>query len=487
MSQISIVPSGNQDDDGDDREDLTPPPLTFKEQLQRFENISRLNVNHEKQRSLARNQTLRSNLKKLSLDSRQILLNDMLQKRQTSLSTQHQRAAFRSIVIERPFAEQLAPPIERLVESINHFSFSLYSHACSNVNRNVVFSSLPFYFLLNTFHSANNGKIREDIQKSLGLVNGDADALSGSNFEDLKSLLMQNFSENSTNFSPDHLRTRTNVYSRNDYLREQDIEMLRESFKASLTEETSQLLECFGDLRRLAGVENQPDTENNLSHLFMILTSSLDLKLEWKRPFEDMKDKGTFEKPDGQAITINLMNIPKHRFLYCKNPCNLPAKLCEFPFANEDFVFTIVLPERHTIERVERELTADLFEKCTAQMKYVEVNSVLPKFLIEDRFDLVKFLDSVGIGSLTNFENKDYGLCVSEAFYRSSIDVRNTAVLVSAEASSVLSRDETLNVDGVEHPCEEFVCDNPFLFFIRNKYTKLILFVGKLTVPNVSN
>jgi serine protease inhibitor len=475
MSQISIVPSGN--------EPQPTRPLTFKEQLQRFENISRLNEQKEQKRSLARNQTLKNNLKKLSLDSRQILLNDMLQKRQTSLSAQSQRSAFQSTRTQKPFSE-LSPATEKLIESINRFSFDLYNLTCSNLNKNVVVSSIPLFTLLNIFHSADNGKTKNDILKSLGLSEN-ADFFSGPNFEDLITILSQNFADNTKNKRLDHFVSKTNVFSRDNYLRDKDIQMLKENFEADLIEETDKLTETFTNLQR--SIDVNIHSVENLQHLFMILTNSLDLKLDWKRPFQDMSEKGSFEKPDGALISINLMNIPKHRFLYCKNPCDLPVKLCEFPFANEDFAFTIILPEKNTIDRVEKELNAEMFDKITAKMKYVEVNSVLPRFTVEDRFDLVKFLNQIGAGSLTDIENKDYGLCVSELFYKSKISVQNMTVVVSTETNAVLTRDEALNVDCVDHPCEEFVCDNPFLFYVRNRHTKLILFMGKLVVPNVSS
>jgi serine protease inhibitor len=122
-------------------------------------------------------------------------------------------------------------------------------------------------------------------------------------------------------------------------------------------------------------------------------------------------------------------------------------------------------------------------------MKLVEVGSALPKFRIEDRYDLTKVLAKTGLGSLCDFANRKDGLCIDEAFYTSSISVSGESVSVSSQTSMALCRDERLRDEraGVEHPCDDFVCDNPFLFFVRNRRTKLILFMGKLVVPNETN
>jgi serpin B len=219
----------------------------------------------------------------------------------------------------------------------------------------------------------------------------------------------------------------------------------------------------------------------------MLINKTLDLKFEWKRHFKNLNEKGTFIKSDDVKFSIELMSILKHRFLYSKNPNNLPVKLCEFPFKDDIHVFTILLPEKNHLEKIENTLNdPKIFNELLDQMKYVEVNSVLPKFNIKDTFSLMDIFKQINM--IADFDQKGYGLAVGGSFYSSFINVDFSFVNAKCSTNVVLARDSIFNQKNViSHPGEDFNCDNPFLFFIRNKHTRLILFMGKLMVPDYNN
>ena len=141
------------------------------------------------------------------------------------------------------------------------------------------------------------------------------------------------------------------------------------------------------------------------------------------------------------------------------------------------------MPEKKLIDQVEEKLNYELFDSLVKQMKYVEVNSIIPKFQIKDEYDLCKILRSLGVDSLIDFKSKKNGLCIDKGFYVTKIVVSDKTVSINSETNFILSR-EPSDKAIIDHPSEEFNCENPFLFYVRNKSSNLILFMGKLVVPN---
>lgn len=166
----------------------------------------------------------------------------------------------------------------------------------------------------------------------------------------------------------------------------------------------------------------------------------------------------------------------------------MPLKICEFPFRQGDLAFTIILPEKNCIEVVENQLSPLFLDRLIAQMKPVEVNAVLPKFSINDRFDLRKVLNGLGGEDLLDFKSRENGLCLLDAFYESTIKVNYKEVQATQKDTFVMTRENWGNDKNEkrEHPCEDFNCENPFIFFVRNTKTKLVLLMGKLMVPDSS-
>lgn len=357
---------------------------------------------------------------------------------------------------------------DSIIESINQFSFDFYSQTSANILKNVAFSPISLFHLLNIFHSCSDDGTISELKSVLHLDKTDCEKY----FSLLVDLLNNNFVNK--NDASDLINVKCTALAKENFLLKKYIQTMETNFGVDLIESSFMLEEKIKTLN-----------VSKLSDIFMILNNNLDLKLSWKREFNSINEKGTFTKPNNEQISIELMNIPKHRFLYSKNPKGYPIKLCEFPFLNEDYAFTILLPEKNSLKDIELKLNNRLFNELVKEMKFVEVNSVLPKFKIKDEFDLCNVLKALGANSLIDFSSKKHGLCVDKAFYTSTIDVNYKSVLASSETNVILTRESNPTVKAnLDHPCEEFNCENPFLFYIRNKSSNLILFMGKLMVPD---
>lgn len=181
--------------------------------------------------------------------------------------------------------------------------------------------------------------------------------------------------------------------------------------------------------------------------------------------------------------------------MYAKYPLGQPLKICEFPFDtnNEDLVFTLILPNKDSASTIESQLNASFFDQLIAEMRPVTINTTLPEFTIRHRVDIRETLSKLGnMSDLFESSGCRDGLFVSHAYFESAISVGSRSASLEHRNTLLMSRKDIetkqdvkllsqLEEEGKE---EQLVCyDNPFLFFIRNRRTKLILYLGKLVSP----
>jgi len=100
----------------------------------------------------------------------------------------------------------------------------------------------------------------------------------------------------------------------------------------------------------------------------------------------------------------------------------------------------------------------------------------MPKFKMEDTWDLTGLLGEIGFSSLTNTELTGIGnqIYISRILHKSFVEVDEEgteAAAVTACLMKYMSLDRT----------PKFIVDRPFLFFIKHNQSNTILFMGKVT------
>jgi len=169
--------------------------------------------------------------------------------------------------------------------------------------------------------------------------------------------------------------------------------MLKNTFKFDLNESTSNLISKYEKV-----IESHEISKNDhfsKIDLFLILENFIDFNFDWKVPFDVTIEKAVFTKSNNEKVKTELMLLKNLKFFYSKNPRGLPIRICEFPFRNENFAFTIILPEVGSFLYIESVLNFTLFNQMVEEMKLTEVNSILPKFRISERSNLIKILQNL--------------------------------------------------------------------------------------------
>ena len=148
----------------------------------------------------------------------------------------------------------------------------------------------------------------------------------------------------------------------------------------------------------------------------------------------------------------------------------------------------IILPDHKatSLTEVEKKLTFDDLSGIRQKFKMVhqEVNIFLPKFKLDEKLSLAEALSGMGMKDLFMEGLADLSgvdgskqLFVSQVLHRAVVDVNEEGTEAAAATAVGIAMCCALLDEVI------FRADHPFLFFIQDKATKSILFLGRLVKP----
>ncbi|KAG0560243.1 hypothetical protein M758_10G160400 [Ceratodon purpureus] len=228
----------------------------------------------------------------------------------------------------------------------------------------------------------------------------------------------------------------------------------------------------------------------------LVLTNALYFKGVWQRTFDtsDTRD-GDFFLLDGRSIRVPMMHT---RMKQCVKSF-ATFKALRLPYKagniNRKFSMFVLLPhERKGLSALERALNAG---SLTEDLKHVDKEVTmtafeLPKFKVSCGFEVPEALKALGLtlpwGSQADLsdmvESSMVGksLYVSNMYHKTFVEVNEKGTeAAAATAATIMMRSLDITVDP-----QEFVCDHPFLFVIKEEVTNVIIFTGRITNPSVA-
>ncbi|AKB61882.1 serpin family protein [Methanosarcina mazei] len=224
--------------------------------------------------------------------------------------------------------------------------------------------------------------------------------------------------------------------------------------------------------------------ENSIrSDTRIIITNAIYFNGKWRYVFDkELTEKGPFYPAEGEKISVDMMHIAEN-FAYGENP---EAKIIELPYRGNDLSMYIVLPKKNDIGKFEAEFTLNNYTELKKGMGFTaEVETSIPKFKFETKTELSDSLikmgavDAFGPANFTGIS--DSPLKVSEVIHQTFIDVYEEGT--EAAASTMVGVDECCASSDIK----EFKADHPFMFFIEDRRTNCILFMGKVEYPEYEN
>jgi len=181
-------------------------------------------------------------------------------------------------------------------------------------------------------------------------------------------------------------------------------------------------------------------------------------------------------------ITTSFMRL-KGKFSMVLN-AQLNSKVLELPYIGDRLSMILILPEdKFGLSRVENQLTIQTLRQIHSGFNSKEtVILSIPKFQLEIGAELSEILQSLGVRDMFGAKANLKGISPGGELFVSSI-VHKAAVEVNEEGTEAAAA-TAVNIETrmfVRHP--RFTADHPFIFFIYDKITDTILFIGRLNEP----
>uniref|UniRef100_A0A3B3W0Q4 Serpin B6 n=1 Tax=Poecilia latipinna TaxID=48699 RepID=A0A3B3W0Q4_9TELE len=213
---------------------------------------------------------------------------------------------------------------------------------------------------------------------------------------------------------------------------------------------------------------------NNMTK--MVLVNAIYFKGKWSVPFQRSNTREV-------QFRLNKVTMP---VLLCNGRASFIGQILEIPYEGKALSMLIFLPRQIEdnetgLKKLEDLLTAETFMEWTHphEMEGGEIVVKLPRFKLEEKYELNKVLSSMGMVDAFDETKCDFsGMSSNKGLFLSQVS-HKAFVEVNEEGTEAAAATGSLVADSVSY----FTADHPFLFFIRNRITKTILFAGRFCSP----
>jgi serpin B len=215
----------------------------------------------------------------------------------------------------------------------------------------------------------------------------------------------------------------------------------------------------------------------------LVLTNTIYFKAEWQNIFKvhNTKEQDFWVTPE-ERIKIQMMS-QRESFGYWENEV---LQILEMPYIGKDLSMVVLLPKKKDgLPDMESELNPETLDFWISKLIHQQVKVFFPKFTTTQNMDLKRTLKALGM--IDAFaENADFTgivqkkeLHITNALHKAFIDVDELGT--EAAAATAIS----VGVTSILPPkvVPEFRADHPFIYIIKDKETKSILFMGRLSSP----
>ncbi|XP_041101205.1 leukocyte elastase inhibitor-like [Polyodon spathula] len=221
----------------------------------------------------------------------------------------------------------------------------------------------------------------------------------------------------------------------------------------------------------------------------LVLVNAIYFKGKWGEKFSESETRErSFRLSKNGTKPVQMMQ-QKANFNLAFIP-EVNSQIIELPYVGDELSMLIILPteiedDSTGLEKLERELTFENLMKWTKpeMMENIEVTVTLPKFKLEETYDLSSVLISLGMVDAFDVCKSDFsGMSPSNELVLSKV-VHKSFVEVNEEGTEAAGATVAFIVLTCVMNPAQFNADHPFLFFIRHNKTRNILFYGRFSSP----
>jgi len=211
----------------------------------------------------------------------------------------------------------------------------------------------------------------------------------------------------------------------------------------------------------------------------MVITNAIHFKDDWMKQFDKSNtEKDLFYAPKAN-MTVDMM-YGKRSVPYFETDT---FQAIELRYEHEKISMTIILPKSLTGTVSIEDL--QLVRRINYSRREVEV--YIPRFTMKEGYSLKQALMEMGMplafSDFADFNDMTKDVKIGDVIHKASIDVDEEGTEAAA-VTAVTMRSVSMVMDPI--PPRVFRADHPFAFYIEDRSTDTILFIGALKIPEGS-
>ncbi|XP_056330713.1 leukocyte elastase inhibitor-like [Danio aesculapii] len=217
----------------------------------------------------------------------------------------------------------------------------------------------------------------------------------------------------------------------------------------------------------------------------LVLVNAIYFKGNWEAKFpKEATRNGTFRLKWYKTKPVKMMHQTSV-FPIGKIP-EMRSKVLELPYEGNNISMLIILPGGTTsLQKLEKALTYEKLMEWTKPevMRQQEVQVSLPRFKMEQTYDMKSLLISMGMEDVFDPKKVNLtGMSSSNDLVLSKV-IHKAFVEVNEEGTEAAAATDLFKELSLFSTPKTFTADHPFLFFIRHNPTNVILFYGRFCSP----
>jgi len=212
----------------------------------------------------------------------------------------------------------------------------------------------------------------------------------------------------------------------------------------------------------------------------LVLTNAIYFKASWAEPFEASETRDDdFALLDGSEVSVPTM----HGVMDGSYAAGDGWVAGEVPYVGGEVVMGVLLPDEGRFAEIEDAMDPAFLEAALQALEPASLSFALPRFTFETQASLKESLQALGMQAAFS-DAADFSgitteaeLFVSDAFHKTFIAVDEEGTEAAA-ATAVVAEAQSAGPEPAE-----LVVDRPFVFWIRDRPTGALLFLGRVTDP----
>lgn len=358
----------------------------------------------------------------------------------------------------------------RIAQSGNEFAFTLFKAVQDDAQPNTFVSPLSVSMALGMAMNGASEDTQASILETIDYGNLSADEVNQA-YEDIMGLLLSMDKKTTLGIA-------NSLWSSDQWTLQQSfVEKIKTHYNGTAQElnffdpKAKDVINDWVESKTNKRIKNLISSTSGNDALYLV--NAIYFKSDWQNKFKkSATQKKPFTNSSGTTTPVDMMFSKGVALKYYVSE---QLQLIDIPYGNGQFSMTVLMPQGDLDDFVSTLNGAD-FKHWTSEADSLSVELELPRFKMEWKRDLKEDLERLGMRTVgfPNFFEETLSLKIGKVIHQSFVEVN--------EEGSEAAAATAIGIEFTNAPPQpkRISVNKPFVFFIREKHSGVILFMGQL-------